>query len=126
MAGDVTRQRRQRLAAVLFQDAGDGHAHRHQGGLGILGQDEVRFGPFAHQFRQVLFQRLVDLVEHIAGRDEGQGEVGPHADGLGSLPRKDESATHGPISPCFWPEAGILIPHSRRGRNALILGDLPV
>ena len=82
----------ERLAAILLQDAGDRHAHRHQGGLGILRQDQVRFGPFAHQLREVLFQGLVDLLEDIAGRGEGLGEVCPHADGLGSLSRKDESA----------------------------------
>jgi hypothetical protein len=77
MAGDMRGQRRQRLAAVLLQDPHDGHADRHQGRLGVLGQDQLGFGPFAHQFRQVLLQRLVDLLEDVAGGREGAGQVAP-------------------------------------------------
>ena len=101
MAGDVGRQAGQRLAAILLQDARDRDADRHQRRLGVLGQDEVRFRPFPHQFREVLLQRLVDLLEDVACRGEGLGKVGAHADGLGSLSRKDERTTHGPISPVF-------------------------
>ena len=99
MAGDVARQAGQRLAAVLLQDAHDGDADRHQRRLGVLGQDQLGFGPFPHQFRQILLQRLVDLVEDVPGGGKGPGQVGPHADSLGSLSRKDESATHGPFPP---------------------------
>ena len=103
-----------------------GHADGHQGRLGVFGQDQLGFRPFAHQLRQVLLQRLVDFLEDLAGGGEGSGEVGSHADGLGALSRKDESATHGPISPCSWPEAALSYPTQGAGRNALISGDLPV
>ena len=83
------------------------------------------FRPFAHQLGQLLAQRVVDFLEHLARRGEGLGQVGAHADGLAALSGKEEGDSWR-IFPRFWPEAGILIPHSRRGRNALILGDLPV
>ena len=47
-------------------------------------------GPFEHQLRELLPQRLVDLLEHLAGGGEGGGEVAAHADGLAALAREDE------------------------------------
>ena len=98
----MARQAGERLAAVLLQDAHDRDADRHQRRLGVLGEDQVGFRPFAHQFRQILLQRLVDLLEDVAGGGEGVGQVDAHADGLGSLSRKDESATHEPFPLRSW------------------------
>jgi hypothetical protein len=108
MAGDVAGQAGERLAAVLLQDTHHGNADRHQRRLGVLGQDQVGFGPFAHQFRQILLQRLVDLVKDVPGGGEGPGQVDPHADGLGSLSRKDESATHEPFPLRSWLHNSVL------------------
>ena len=48
--------------------------------------------PFAHQPEEVLAERLVDLVEHVARGAAGLGQRGAHADRLAALSRKKECA----------------------------------
>ena len=57
-------------------------------------------GPVAHQPEQILAERLVDFVEHVAGGPAGLGERGAHADRLAALPRKKECAH---LRPCYEP-----------------------
>ena len=79
-------------AARLFQRADDGEADGHDGGLGILGERQVFLRAFPHQFGELLAQSLVDLLEDLTGGSESLGQFAAHADGLRSLPRKDESS----------------------------------
>ncbi len=62
----------------------------HQGGLGVLGQDEFFPGALEHQAGKLLLQGFVDFLEHLAGGGKGAGEVASHADGLAALAREDE------------------------------------
>ena len=104
----------------------DRHADRHQGGLGILGQDEVGFRPFPHRLStgSASAPRRPPGRRRVPWRRPWQGRIPCRRPGI-PVP---ERRTHDSWAdfPRFWPEAGILIPHSRRGRNALISGDLPV
>ena len=129
MAGDISGERRQRFAAVFFQNPGHRHADGHQSRLGILGQDEVAFRSLLHQFGEILLQRLVDLTEYFPGGGKGAGEVSPHADRLRSLSRKDKSPTHARF-PLFSSRIAAVIPgcrtQSSRTGNALLSGRLPV
>ena len=50
-------------------------ADRHQRRLGVLGQGQVVIRPLAHQPGEVLAQRVVDLLEHVARGREGVGQV---------------------------------------------------
>ena len=54
-------------------------------------------GPVAHQPEQVLAERLVDLVEHVARGAARLGQRGAHADRLAALPRKKECAHRSPL-----------------------------
>ena len=53
------------------------HGHRHQRGLGILGEREVGLGAFPHERGELLAQGLVDLLEHGAGGGEALGQALP-------------------------------------------------
>ena len=90
MAGDHDGPLAERPAALFLQHAQHGERVGHQGGLGVLGQDEFFAGPLEHQARELLLQGLVDFLEHLAGGGKGAGEVASHADGLAALAREDE------------------------------------
>ena len=47
-------------------------------------------GPFPHDRGELLAQRLVHFVEHVARRGEIVGQRLAHADGLAALARKNE------------------------------------
>src|SRR6478672_10229817 len=68
--------------------------YRHQRGLGILRQGEPLRRSVPHDGAQLVAERLVHLVEHLACCREGLGERLPHADGLTALPRKNECDGH--------------------------------
>ena len=83
-----------------FEHAHHREARRHQRRLRVLGQGELAFRSFEHQPREVLRQRLVDLLEDLARRRKGRGEVAPHADRLRALSGKYECPLHAePRSP---------------------------
>jgi hypothetical protein len=86
-------------AAFLFENPNHRKARRQQRRLGVFGEDKIALRPFEHQLREALRQRLVDFCEEIAGRRKRVGEVTPHPDRLGPLPRKDKSALHSEGSP---------------------------
>jgi hypothetical protein len=65
-------------------------ANRHQRRLSILRQGESLDRPVLHQLVQPLFQRVVDLLEHRAGRGEGVRQLHAHADGLAALAGKEQ------------------------------------
>ena len=80
-------------AAFLLQHAQGRDGVRHDRGLGILGQGQLIGGSLDHQAIEVLAQRLVDLLEHLAGDGARLGQRLAHAHGLAALARKDE-CTH--------------------------------
>src|ERR1700730_9584419 len=109
-------------AAFLFENPNHRQARRQQRGLGVFSKDEIAFRPFEHQLREALRQRLVDFCEEIAGRGKRVSQSAPHADGLGTLPRKDKSALHseGPPPPQHWAKIARMVinpplPVSRSG-----------
>ena len=76
MAGDDSApsrsgRRRPRAPARAPPPATD----RHQRRLGVLGQGQVLVRPFAHQLGQLLAQRVVDFLEHLARGGEGVGQI---------------------------------------------------
>ena len=81
-------------AELDLQDADSGQRHRHQGGLGILGQGKLVLGPLAHQHRQLLAERLIDLGIDLACRGKGVGERHPHADRLAALSGEQQGEGH--------------------------------
>jgi ribosomal protein L9 len=71
-------------------------------------------------------QRKVLEAQNLERRQEAEkvgGKVDAHTNVRGPLSRKHKSATHGSISPVFWPDAALSIPHSAGARNALISRD---
>lgn len=62
--------------------------------MGIFGQLQIVCGSFEHQFGQVLAQRAVDFLEHIAGLGKGQSQSLPHTDGLTALSGEYQCALH--------------------------------
>ncbi len=64
--GDEVRGLGELNAAIPGQHREHRDRVRHDRRLRILGQLELVVGPLAHQPEQMLAQRLVDLVEHIA------------------------------------------------------------
>jgi hypothetical protein len=52
----------------------------------------------ADQVGQVLLQRLIDFLEDLARNRKGVGQRLTHADGLGSLSRKNERVFHDPLA----------------------------
>jgi len=81
-------------AELDLQRAGGGQRNGHQGGLGVLGQRQLVLGPLAHQDRQLLAQRLVDLGIDLAGRGEGVGQGRAHADRLAALSGEQKGEGH--------------------------------
>jgi hypothetical protein len=86
---------RQPPAALGLQHPQRRDADRHQGGLGVLGQGQVAFRPLEHELGELLLQRLIHLFEHQPRRCEALRQSEAHADGLGTLARKDEGTRHG-------------------------------
>ena len=102
MAGDELRRLAQLDAAFPGQRREHRQRMRHDRGLRIFGQLELVFRPLAHQPEQVLAERLVDLLEHVAGRAAGLGERRAHADRLAALPGKKKCAHLGPCCCSDW------------------------
>ncbi len=94
MAGDEGHALLERESCLGLKHANDGKRHRHQGGLGVLGQGELILRPDPDQGRQGLAERLVDLGEHGTRRRISLGELSAHADCLAPLPGKNESNAH--------------------------------
>ena len=94
MAGDESDMGFEIELAVFLEHARDGEAHRHQRRLRILGEGQIALRPLEHEAREILLQRLVDLVEDIARRRERAGKIAPHADRLRTLARKYQGARH--------------------------------
>ena len=92
---------RQIDAGLSFQHPHDRKRHRHQRRLRVLGQGQIRIGPLEHQAREVLAERLVDLLEDLAGAPERRRQIAAHADRLRPLARKNERIRHGNDSPDF-------------------------
>ena len=118
MAGDESHMTGHVEPALALEHPHHREAHRHQRRLRVLGQRQLFLRPLEHQPRQLLTQRLVDLLEDLARRREGAGEVASHADGLRALSGEDQRARHrraalrrdrrtGNCSPCTAP------PHRR-------------
>src|SRR3546814_1105449 len=63
---------------------------RHDRGLGIFGERQLVLGTFAHQLEQLLAERVVDFLKHLARVTRCLGERLAHADRLAALTRKDE------------------------------------
>src|SRR5690606_38743402 len=80
---------------------------RHDRGLGVLGEGQFVLRPLAHQLEEMLAERLVDLLKHLAGCRRSLGERLAHADRLAALTRKDECAHDKPL---------IVIPAKSRDR----------
>ena len=93
MAGDIGNLVLQRKAA-RFQRPDRRHRHRHQRRLRVGGQRQRLFRPFPDQLRQLLAERVVDLVEHAPRLGKRVGQILAHADGLAALPRKGECDGH--------------------------------
>ena len=66
MTGDILGVRREIQTALALEHPDHRHAHRHQRGLGIFGQDQIFLRAFKHERAEVLFQRLIDLFEGFA------------------------------------------------------------
>ena len=94
VAGDEIALVGQADAAFLLEHAqhrdGIGHDRR----LGVFGQRQLILWPFAHDRRELLAERVVDFLEHLARGGAGFGEFGTHADFLAALTGKYEG-THG-------------------------------
>ena len=84
---------RQADAAFLLQHPQRRDGVRHDRRLRILGQGQFVGGSLNHQAIEMLTQRLVDLLEHLASNGARFGQRLAHADGLAALARKDE-CTH--------------------------------
>ena len=71
------------------------HAHggerdRHQRGLRILGQRQPVGRAVPHDGGELLAQRFIDFVEHVAGGGKIVRKRLAHADGLAALARKNK------------------------------------
>jgi DNA-directed RNA polymerase sigma subunit (sigma70/sigma32) len=70
MSGDMGCDPRQREAEFGLEDTNHRHGDRHQRGLRVGREREVRLRSFEHQRGKFLAQRLVDLLEDMAcGRE---------------------------------------------------------
>src|SRR5579875_650511 len=94
MSCDITEVAAKLETALRLDDAQRRHADGQQRRLGIFGQRQIAFRAFKHQARQMLRQRVVDLLEEIARIGKGLGEAFAHAHRLRPLTRKYESAFH--------------------------------
>ena len=80
----------QHEARLALDHPQHGDRMRHQRRLGVLGEGELFGRALEHQPRQLLPQRVVDLLEHLARGGEGGREIAPHADRLAALAGEDE------------------------------------
>ncbi len=94
MAGDARRLAREKDAGLLLKDPQHGDGARHDRGLRILGEGERIVRSFEHDRRQLLAERVVDFLEHLAGRRARVRQGLSHAHRLAALTRKDERARH--------------------------------
>ena len=89
-------------AGFGFQHADHRDRHRHQAGLGVLGERQLLDRAVPQDRRELLAERGIHLLEHRARRREGVGQGLAHADGLAALARKRESRGHErPCCPLF-------------------------
>ena len=88
MAGDEMR----RIDELNTQGTQDCNRVCHDRRLRIFGELELFFGSVAHEPKQALPKRLVDLIEHIAGGTARASQRHAHADRLAALSRKNECA----------------------------------
>ncbi len=121
MPGDKGDMPPQIEAAVGFEHADHREAHRHQRGLCVFSQGQIALRPLEHQPRELLRQRLVNLVEEVAGRRKRLGEAAPHADRLRALTRKHQCTLHPePVPQTLRPGIGL----QRRPPSCLARGLL--
>ena len=108
LAEAVTRHRHRPRTAAVDPHPPRGHAGCQHRGLGSLRRTEVRFRARLAQRPQVVAEHLARFVEGRAHDGCGGGEVGQHADGLRTLPWKDECECHRRFSPAGRRAAGIV------------------
>jgi hypothetical protein len=108
VAGDEGGVVSQGKSALRSQDAHNGHRHGHQRRLRVLGQAQVVVGPFEHQLREALPERVVDLLKYLAGGGKGIGQRPAHADLLRSLAGKYECHAHCGMGP--WKRVALIPP----------------
>jgi hypothetical protein len=94
MAGDELHLIFQRKAVLRFEHPHHRHRHGHQSRLGVLGQREGLFRTLPHDLRQVLPERGIDLIEHLAGGGIVLRQLAAHADVLAALPGKYKCDSH--------------------------------
>ncbi len=92
MASDERGMIGQLHPALALQHAQRGNRVGHDCGLGIFGQRQVRLRPFGHKPEQILADRFIDFLKHVARGGAGGGEIGPHAHRLAALAGKNERA----------------------------------
>ena len=79
---------------LLKDEQGGGRMHQ-QSGLRIDRIVERFFRPFPRQAGEGKTQRFIGLFEDRPRRGIGPGQVAPHAEALGTLPREDECSLRG-------------------------------
>ena len=67
-------------------------------GCAFCGQGQVGFRAVPHDRRELLPERVVDLVEHGSRRRKGLCKALPHPDSLAALSREREGDAH-PMHP---------------------------
>ena len=77
--------------AVLGQHAPGGDADGENGRLGVFSEAEVFFRPLEDEFGERETEGLVGLGKGLGGDGETSAEFAAHANGLRTLPRKEES-----------------------------------
>ena len=95
VAGDEGRVARNAKSGLGLERAKRRHARRHQRRLGVGGQRQFGLGALEHELRQVLRERRIDPVEHLARGRKRFGERLAHADRLRPLTRKHQGRLHG-------------------------------
>jgi hypothetical protein len=73
------------------EDAGGGYADHHDGRLRVLGQAQSFFRPLETQLGKRESERRVGLGKGCSGYWKSLGKLPAHANGLRTLPRKEES-----------------------------------
>ena len=92
-------------AKFLAQHGKRRERHRHQRGLRVLRQRQLRLGAFPHDARQLLAKRLVHGLEHGLRGGKALRQPLPHAYGLAALARKCECKCHAArvlLTSVFW------------------------
>ena len=77
-----------RCNSLLGQDARSGYAHRHNGGLRVLGETKILFRSFKAEARKRKAESRVGFGEGLGCNGKSLGEFAAHADGLRTLPGK--------------------------------------